>query len=311
VRHDVRARAVALVGVLLLAACGSDAGHRASTATPVTDAQGQTIVTDAAGSTVAPRGTTPGGGTAPEAPSETSRATSAATSSQASNGDADRTLALDSTSTVGSFAPGLLRADRSSGIVVEVRAADGAALRQSSLAHLSSVLGQVSGKPISGANGPAIRQGARAWTADELRVEADAPGTLRQPAGPDGLAVLRVLAVHGTYGGDQGVLGVSVRADTAVIFSDQVAASGSVLIGSAGIESAVVAHEAGHLLGLVDLYLHTGRQDPDHPGHSTNSGSVMYWAVESSLVGDVLKGGPPQEFDSADLADLAAIKGGA
>jgi hypothetical protein len=36
----------------------------------------------------------------------------------------------------------------------------------------------------------------------------------------------------------------------------------------------------------------------------------MYWAVESSLVGDLLTGGPPQDFDAADLADLATIRGG-
>ncbi len=81
--------------------------------------------------------------------------------------------------------------------------------------------------------------------------------------------------------------------------------------GAAAIEEAVVTHEAGHLLGLVDLYLGTGRGDPEHPGHSRNAQSVMYWAVESNLVAHVLSGGPPHEFDGDDLADLAAIRAGA
>ena len=68
-------------------------------------------------------------------------------------------------------------------------------------------------------------------------------------------------------------------------------------------------HEVGHLLGLVDLVLETGRQDPEHPGHSRNRGSVMYFAVESTLVGDLLGGGPPTRFDDADRADLRAIAG--
>jgi hypothetical protein len=37
----------------------------------------------------------------------------------------------------------------------------------------------------------------------------------------------------------------------------------------------------------------------------------MYWAVESSLVGQVLNGPPPREFDAADLADLDALRNGA
>ena len=54
--------------------------------------------------------------------------------------------------------------------------------------------------------------------------------------------------------------------------------------------------------------LATGRADPEHPGHSPNRGSVMYHAVESTLLGTVLSGGPPRDFDADDLADLAAIR---
>ena len=76
----------------------------------------------------------------------------------------------------------------------------------------------------------------------------------------------------------------------------------------AAIEDAVTMHEVGHLLGLVDLYLETGRADPEHPGHSRNTRSVMYWAVESNLVADLLTGGPPKDFDNDDLADLQSIR---
>jgi hypothetical protein len=121
---------------------------------------------------------------------------------------------------------------------------------------------------------------------------------------------MTVLFVHGTLGGDTGVLGAALRGDLAAIFVDRVNASATPLVGSSGIEIAVVTHEVGHLLGLVDLYLHTGRQDPEHPGHSTDKHSVMYWAVESDLVGDLLQGGPPRDFDDADREDLATIHDG-
>jgi len=74
------------------------------------------------------------------------------------------------------------------------------------------------------------------------------------------------------------------------------------------IEDACTMHESGHLLGLVDLVLNTGRQDPEHPGHSRNRQSVMYYAVESGLVAQLLGGPPPTEFDDADRADLATIR---
>jgi hypothetical protein len=89
-----------------------------------------------------------------------------------------------------------------------------------------------------------------------------------------------------------------------------VAAAETPLISEGAIEDAVTMHELGHLLGLVDLVLSTGRGDPEHPGHSRNRASVMYWAVESDLVADLLQGGPPRDFDSADLADLATIRNG-
>jgi hypothetical protein len=121
---------------------------------------------------------------------------------------------------------------------------------------------------------------------------------------------MSVLFVHGDYEGDTGVLGVTVRSDVAAVFVDQVAGSAGLLGGSAVVERSVSTHEVGHLLGLVDLFLDTGRHDPQHPGHSTNPGSVMYWAVESDVIGSILGANPPTEFDAADLADLAAIRNG-
>src|SRR5581483_9374283 len=81
------------------------------------------------------------------------------------------------------------------------------------------------------------------------------------------------------------------------------------LLGDPGrMELAVATHELGHLLGLVDLVLHTGREDAEHPGHSPNRDSVMFWAVETDLVSTLLGASPSTRFDAADLADLAAIR---
>jgi hypothetical protein len=216
---------------------------------------------------------------------------------------------LDGNGAPGSFAPAVLRpAPAGAGaVLVDLLAQSGAAPGAASVDHVTSVLGQVTGKGVSVAGAAAVGGGAQAWTESDIDAVADDDGTAQ---GSGGRAVLHLVFLHGTFRGDDSILGVAVRGDVAAIFSDQVEASSTPLIGADGIEQAVVTHEVGHLLGLVDLFLSTGRADPEHPGHSRNRGSVMYWAVESSLVADLLTGGPPRDFDGDDLADLATIRGG-
>jgi hypothetical protein len=206
---------------------------------------------------------------------------------------------------VGAFAGFYLRAAESASIVLAVGVQSDAAPATATVDHLVAVVQQASGKSVRKQVG-AIAAGARSWTAADLVRTAE----LRGPPQSRAAAVMSVLFVRGDYEGDTGVLGVAVRSDVAAVFVDQVAGSGGLLGGSAVVERSVSTHEVGHLLGLVDLFLPTGRQDPQHPGHSTSPGSVMYWAVESDVIGAILGANPPTEFDAADLADLATIRNG-
>ena len=206
---------------------------------------------------------------------------------------------------VGAFAPFYLRPAESARIVLEVRSQRGAEPREGTLSHLRSVLRSSSGKDVALAGG-SVGGGGREWTADQIRAEADRSGLGQSRDG----AVMRILYLRGSFAESETVLGLAVRSDVAAIFSDKVDEAAGLVGDPTRIEDAVTVHEAGHLLGLVDLFLDTGRADPDHPGHSPNRGSVMYYAVESTLVGSILDGGPPTEFDAADRADLATIRRG-
>lgn len=111
---------------------------------------------------------------------------------------------------------------------------------------------------------------------------------------------------------EEGVLGVAYRASSIVIFTDQVRAASTPLVPPEAIMRSVLVHEAGHLLRLVNNGYTSPRdhEDPEHPGHTRHQDGVMYWAVESISVANVLGGGPPDDFHPDSRADLAELKAG-
>ncbi|MBW3613776.1 MAG: hypothetical protein KY439_00485 [Actinobacteria bacterium] len=292
-----------LVVLVLVAGCttsrevsvelGDPGGDGGSATTPPTDAGGR----DGSGGAGSPSTSATRRRSPPptNAPAEPPRA-------EAERGDDG------STGGPGAFARTLLRPQPATTVVFERLEQSGAAPRRATVDHAKSVLRSVTAKPVADPPPIPVPGGAQEWTAESIRDTAD---RLTKAGQGGGRAVLHVLFLRGNLRGNDEVLGVAVRGDVVAIFSDSVAAAGTPLVSGGAIEDAVLIHELGHLLGLVDLVLDTGRADPEHPGHSRNRDSVMYWAVESSLVTQVLAGGPPRDFDSQDLADLAALRNGA
>lgn len=81
------------------------------------------------------------------------------------------------------------------------------------------------------------------------------------------------------------------------------------------VERAVLVHEAGHVLGLVNngAPMATDREDQDHPRHSQNEDSVMYWAVENNrALFEMFQDGEhiPYHFDTNDEEDLRRVREG-
>jgi hypothetical protein len=302
--------AAVLVAAVLAAACGgggdddpsAGAGATTSSTTAVTAAPGATDgsgqpVDGAGGSPAGPGAAGDGGGSGGEGGGAVTTVSSA---------PADAVIPVGSVG-VGAVAPPLLRPGRGDRVVIEVRAQAGAAPAAATLDHVASVIGAAAGKPVSIDGVDALGGGGRAWTAQEIVATAAAAAQVE--SGRDQV-VLRLLFLRGTYQGDDGILGVAVAGDVAAVFSDRVAAAAGILVSPAVVEDAVTMHEVGHLLGLVDLLLGTGRGDPAHPGHSRNQRSVMYWQVESGLITQLLDGGIPRDYDADDRAELAAIRAG-
>jgi hypothetical protein len=211
----------------------------------------------------------------------------------------------------GANAPAYLRASVPR-LVVEIDAVRGKAPQSETVALVGSRLEAVADKPegIDVLPPATIPPGDGAWTFDELR---SAEARHRDTHSTAGRASLYLLFVDGTPP-RSGAIGVTYSASSAAIFVDQIADASTLLVGAAAIERAATVHEVGHLLSLLNFGYRSprDREDPEHPHHSTNERSVMYWAVDNVGVVTILGGrtAPPTEFDADDLADLAAVRSG-
>lgn len=211
---------------------------------------------------------------------------------------------------VGANGPAMLRDDRSQ-ILLEIDVQEGASVDRDAVAHLVNLIGRYSGKEIVETGGNSFSSSEREWTTSKLD---DAVAANRSTASTDDAVSIHVLYVRGGLyedGEETSAIGVAWRASQAAMFPDRWAGIGNVVGSGRAIERAVLVHEWGHLLGLVNLTYTSqiDHEDPDHPGHSSNRDSVMFWQVETDLIGQLL-GSIPDDFDDADRADMQQIAAG-
>lgn len=226
--------------------------------------------------------------------------------------------------TPGAWALDYLTDDDYSELLVELDYESGAAPNDATVSMLRNTLEEVLNKP----GGVEIRlsadiqgkgEGAK-YSFAEIR---DLERASRDHHSSGDRAVMYVMFLNGGSDQDSGdgrVLGAVYSGSSMVIFKDNLRHTHDQCRGQllnvncpslARIENAVVTHELGHVLGLVNLnpedvpMVHE-REDPDSPGHSRYERSVMYFAVRTSGgVLDLITGrGLPTEFDQYDREDL-------
>lgn len=124
--------------------------------------------------------------------------------------------------------------------------------------------------------------------------------------------VIHILYLNGEFEDNENTLGLAYKGSSFAMFQEKIDDAAFLFISAQDIEKAVLVHEYGHLLGLVNMGYTSphDHEDPEHPHHSNNEESVMYWAVESQDFYNQLDGEPPNNFDSYDLDDLNLMRQG-
>lgn len=78
------------------------------------------------------------------------------------------------------------------------------------------------------------------------------------------------------------------------------------------LETTVITHEFGHILGLTNLgtALQSSHEDAEHPKHCIEKTCLMYWSSETGGgISNMVSGGTAPQLDAQCIADLRANGG--
>lgn len=78
------------------------------------------------------------------------------------------------------------------------------------------------------------------------------------------------------------------------------------------LETTIISHEFGHILGLTNLgaTLQSNHEDTAHPKHCNVETCLMYWSSETGNgIGNMVSGGTVPQLDTQCIADLQANGG--
>lgn len=111
---------------------------------------------------------------------------------------------------------------------------------------------------------------------------------------------------------DSFALGAAYQSSSMVLFGRRIAENSGVFgrPGRALLETTIVLHELGHLMGLVNngTDMVEDHEDEENHFHCDNSSCLMFWAVETNRVFGMVGGSVP-ELDEQCRQDLRANGG--
>ena len=203
----------------------------------------------------------------------------------------------------------ILRANEYSTIHLEINYVTGNSPDSDALNLLKQRIKEVTDKSTVTVNQNSFGSTQNSYTLEEI-LEIEDEERTRFKSG--NTFVIHILYLNGEYKDNDQTLGLAYSGTSFVMFKEKIEDAAFLLISAKDIEKSVIVHEFGHLLGLVNNGYQSphDHEDPQHPHHSNNEDSVMYWAIESQDIANQIDGEPPNNFDSYDLDDLNLMKQG-
>jgi hypothetical protein len=112
---------------------------------------------------------------------------------------------------------------------------------------------------------------------------------------------------------DEVVIGVAYSNSSIAIFEKTIQeySGGITQPSQADMETAILLHEFGHIMGLTNsgTPMQSPHEDPNHEDHCNNENCLMFWLLGNTNMTSAIIGGNIPELDDKCLADLKANGG--
>ena len=215
------------------------------------------------------------------------------------------------TKSVGASAKEFLSAGTYTSINVQLQYMMGFAPDATALTNLTTLLNTLVNKPagINFSQTPIAASGKSVFSIEDISALEKANRTQFTNGNVLSVYVLYVDAPFTTAN----ILGAAYRNTSLVIFGPTVTSNSGGINQTtrAKLETTVLNHEFGHLLGLTNLgtVMVSQHEDASHKSHCNNSSCLMYFSTQTSMMGGVLLSGPIPVLDANCKADLTANGG--
>lgn len=208
-----------------------------------------------------------------------------------------------------------LSANRFDKLMVEIQSVTGHEPTGATLTNLQNFLEQRLNKPggIGFTSTSISAQGKSSYSFTDIQ-EIEKKNRTQNTNGK--LAAAYILFLDGDYAANSGnskVLGIAYGTSSMAIFEKTIRDfSGNIgQPATTTLETAVIHHEFGHTLGLVNngTKMVSGHQDSPNGAHCNNKNCLMYFATETSDIVGALLGGSVPNLDDNCISDLRANGG--